>query len=97
MTQLFVFLFIVLSFHPLPVRAQILYDTPTQELVLEAIDHIYNYEFAAVETVARHIRAKYPNHHVNAMLKAMQMQWQYLPVKDNKAMSGPVSYTHLAD
>ena len=87
-TQLFVFLFIVLSFPPLPVRAQILYDTPTQELVLEAIDHIYNYEFAAVEPVARQIRAKYPNHPVNAMLKAMQMQWQYLPVKDNKAMSG---------
>lgn len=87
-TQLVIFLFIVLSFPPLPARAQILYDTPTQELVLEAIDHIYNYEFAAVEPVARQIRAKYPNHPVNAMLKAMQMQWQYLPVKDNKAMSG---------
>ncbi|HAK77939.1 MAG TPA: hypothetical protein DCM71_13780 [Runella sp.] len=87
-TQLIVFLFIVLSFPPLPARAQILYDTPTQELVLEAIDHIYNYEFAAVEPVARQIRAKYPNHPVNAMLKAMQLQWQYLPVKDNKAMSG---------
>jgi hypothetical protein len=22
------------------------------------------------------------------MLKAMQLQWQYLPVKDNKALSG---------
>ena len=87
-TQLIAFLFIALSFPPLPARAQILYDTPTQELVLEAIDHIYNYEFAAVEPVARQIRAKYPNHPVNAMLKAMQMQWQYLPVKDNKAMSG---------
>lgn len=87
-TQLIVFLFIALSFPQLPARAQILYDTPTQELVLEAIDHIYNYEFAAVEPVARQIRAKYPNHPVNAMLKAMQMQWQYLPVKDNKAMSG---------
>lgn len=87
-TQLVIFLFIALSFPPLPVRAQILYDTPTQELVLEAIDRIYNYEFAAVEPVARQIRAKYPNHPVNAMLKAMQMQWQYLPVKDNKAMSG---------
>lgn len=87
-TQLVVFLFILLSFPQLPARAQILYDTPTQELVLEAIDHIYNYEFAAVEPVARQIRAKYPNHPVNAMLKAMQMQWQYLPVKDNKTMSG---------
>lgn len=75
------------SFSP-TVRAQILYDTATQNLVLEAIDHIYNYEFGEVEPIARQIRAKYPNHPVNSMLKAMQLQWQYLPVKDNKAVSG---------
>lgn len=69
-------------------RAQILYDTATQNLVLEAIDHIYNYEFGEIEPLARQIRAKYPNHPVNPMLKAMQLQWQYLPVKDNKVVSG---------
>jgi len=82
------FVVLVLSLTQLPVRAQILYDTTTQDLVLDAIDHIYNYEFTAVEPIAKQIRAKYPNHPVNAMLKAMQLQWQYLPVKDNKAMSG---------
>lgn len=76
-------------------RTQILYDIPTQNLVLEAIDHIYNYEFGEVEPVARQIRAKYPNHPVNSMLKAMQLQWQYLPVKDNKAVSG--QYLSLLD
>ena len=69
-------------------RAQILYDTATQNMVLEVIDHIYNYEFGEIEPLARQIRAKYPHHPVNAMLKAMQLQWQYLPVKDNKAVSG---------
>jgi len=88
MPYLFGFLFFLISFVPLTSRAQLLYDPATQGLVLEAIDHIYNYEFASVEPVARQIRSKYPNHPVNAMLKAMQLQWQYLPVKDNRAMSG---------
>lgn len=69
-------------------NAQLLYDAPSQNLVLEAVDHIYNYEFGSVEPLARQIRAKYPNHPVNSLLKAMQLQWQYLPVKDNKAISG---------
>lgn len=68
--------------------AQILYDTVTQNMVLEVIDHIYNYEFGEIEPLAKQIRAKYPHHPVNAMLKAMQLQWQYLPIKDNKALSG---------
>ncbi len=69
-------------------KAQILYDTVTQNLVLESIDHIYNYEFGEAEPLMRQIRTKYPNHPVNSMLKAMQLHWQYLPVKDNKAVSG---------
>jgi tetratricopeptide (TPR) repeat protein len=68
--------------------SQILYDAPTQSLVLQTIDHIYNYEFNEIEPIAKQIRAKYPNHPVNPMLRAMQLQWQYLPVKDNKAVSG---------
>jgi tetratricopeptide (TPR) repeat protein len=80
--------FFLVGLAPSVSRAQIPYDTPTQNLVLEAIDHIYNYEFGEIEPLARQIRAKYPNHPVNPMLKAMQLQWQYLPVKDNKSVSG---------
>jgi len=69
-------------------KAQILYDTATQDIILEVIDRIYNQEFSEIEPLARQIRAKYPNHPVNPMLKAMQLQWQYLPVKDNKAVVG---------
>jgi tetratricopeptide (TPR) repeat protein len=80
-------LFVFCSFFS-TARTQILYDTATQNVVLEVIDHIYNYEFGEIEPLAKQIRAKYPHHPVNAMLKAMQLQWQYLPVKDNKALSG---------
>jgi tetratricopeptide (TPR) repeat protein len=64
-------------------QAQLLQDQPTQQLVLKAVEHVYAYEFAEVEVLARQIKAKYPNHPVNPMLKALQMQWQYFPVKDS--------------
>jgi tetratricopeptide (TPR) repeat protein len=92
--QFFLLLF-TLNCFSYPAHAQILYDTATQNLVLESIDNIYNYEFGEVEPLTRQIRAKYPNHPVNSMLKAMQLQWQYLPVKDNKAVSG--QYLSLLD
>ncbi len=79
---------LLLLFHSSFAKAQILYDVTTQNLVLEAIDHIYNYEFGEAEPLTRQIRAKYPNHPVNPLLKAIQLQWQYLPVKDNKAVNG---------
>jgi tetratricopeptide (TPR) repeat protein len=68
--------------------AQLISDLPTQQLVTTTIDHIYNYEFNDIEPLAKQIKAKYPNHPVNSLLKAMQWQWQYLPVKDNKTI-GP--------
>jgi len=75
---------LLLCFFAKSARSQLLYDAPTQRLVLRAIDHIYAYEFGEVEPLALQIRAKYPNHPVNPMLKALQLQWQYFPVKDNK-------------
>lgn len=77
------FSFFALFFSAKTAHSQLLYDAPTQQLVLQAVDHVYGYEFPAVEPLAQQIKAKYPHHPVNAMLKALQMQWQYFPVKDN--------------
>ncbi|WP_428660553.1 tetratricopeptide repeat protein [Runella sp.] len=85
MNRIILFIFLVSA--PFA-NAQLLYDPPTQNLVLEVIDHIYNYEFGEAEPLAKQIKAKYPNHPVNSLLKAIQLHWQYLPVKDNKAVSG---------
>ncbi len=81
------FLLFVLFCTPFISKAQVLYDAPTQEIVLKAIDHIYDFEFAEAEPLMKQVRAKYPNHPLNSLLKALQLQWQYLPVKDNKTMS----------
>ncbi len=67
-------------------NAQILYDNNTQGVILKALNYIYNYEFAESETLQKQIKAKYPNHPVVPLLRAIQLQWQYLPVKDNKVV-----------
>jgi hypothetical protein len=77
--------FIVLFFSSSFLRnanAQILYDASTQGTILKSLNLIYNYEFAESETLQKQIKAKYPNHPVVPLLRAIQLQWQYLPVKD---------------
>jgi hypothetical protein len=81
--------FIVLFFSSSFLRnanAQILYDASTQGTILKSLNLIYNYEFAESETLQKQIKAKYPNHPVVPLLRAIQLQWQYLPVKDNKSV-----------
>ena len=43
---------LLLCFFAKSAHSQLLYDAPTQQLVLQAIDHIYAYEFGEVEPLA---------------------------------------------
>ncbi len=70
------------------VNAQILYDKPSQDVVLEALEKIYNFEFNEIDPLIKQLSVKYSNHPVIPMLKAIRLQWQYLPIKDNKAVIG---------
>jgi tetratricopeptide (TPR) repeat protein len=81
------FLFL-LHFIPYPTHAQILNDRASMVLIQKGIDHIYNNEFEEVKPISLQIQSKYPNHPVTYFLKAFQMHWQYLPIKDNKAKVG---------
>jgi tetratricopeptide (TPR) repeat protein len=74
---------------PTKLIGQLSTDAPTQQLVVQALSLIYNQEFGETEPIFKQIKAKYPNHPVNPLLKAIQWQWQYLPIKDNKAMARP--------
>ncbi|PMD96686.1 hypothetical protein BWI97_10970 [Siphonobacter sp. BAB-5405] len=64
-------------------KSQILNDRETQQQVIEALKNIYNFEFKEAEPFQQKIKAKYPNHPVNALLLAIQTYWQYLPVSEN--------------
>lgn len=69
-------------------QAQLLADQKALDLVQKGIDHIYNLEFREASAVLQQVRSAYPNHPVTYLLKAQQMYWQYLPIKDSKAKVG---------
>lgn len=78
------FWLLLLLCSPLPTLAQLLDDAGIQQVILKATDKIYNYEFDEAEEYIRQVRAKYPQHPVVPLMKAIQVYWQYLPVKENK-------------
>ncbi|WP_234735504.1 tetratricopeptide repeat protein [Tellurirhabdus bombi] len=85
MKKIFFFLLFLLSSQL--VSAQITTDAAMQQTILKALDHMYNYQFDASENYQRQIRAKYPQHPVVPILRAMQLYWEYLPLRDNKAVT----------
>ncbi|GAB4027913.1 tetratricopeptide repeat protein [Spirosoma koreense] len=65
--------------------AQVMSDPSAQQLVLKALDDIYNMEFAQADTEIRQIQARYPQHPIGPILRATQLDIQNLPLSDNKA------------
>ncbi|MFT4031453.1 MAG: ABC transporter substrate-binding protein [Siphonobacter sp.] len=63
--------------------SQILSDRETQQLTIEALKNIYDFDFKKAEPFRQKIRQKYPTHPVNPMLQAIQTYWQYLPLTQN--------------
>lgn len=75
-------LFILLGL-PLVSPAQILTDSSLRQTIGKALDHLYNFEFAAAEPYIRQLQTRYPQHPVGWVLRASQLQWQYFPLKGN--------------
>ncbi|GAA4401221.1 hypothetical protein GCM10023187_15150 [Nibrella viscosa] len=75
----------ILLWVPAWAQGQILTDKDAQQTIVSALDHIYNYQFDEAEPLIRQLRGRYPQHPVAPMLKAIQLQWQYLPLKENRA------------
>ncbi|GAB3906289.1 hypothetical protein GCM10028803_38410 [Larkinella knui] len=70
---------------PLYAKSQLLNDAEIQQIILKATDKIYNYEFDEADEFIRQVKVKYPQHPVVPVLKSIQLYWQYLPLKENKA------------
>ena len=85
---LFVSLLTFFAFVSFPSPAQILNDRVGMALIQKGINHIYNNEFEEATLVGQQVQARYPDHPVTYFLKAFQLHWQYLPIKDNKAKVG---------
>lgn len=77
-------LILVLLFFTIPIRAQVMTDTAMRKTVLDALDHIYNVDFAGAEPYLRQFRTRYPQHPAGPLLRAMQIQWANIPLKNSK-------------
>ncbi|WP_246202326.1 tetratricopeptide repeat protein [Spirosoma agri] len=80
-------IFFLLSFLCLSVlaRAQALTESGLQQTVLKTLDLIYNFEFTEADVLIRQIQTRYPQHPISPILRATQLELQYLPLHENKA------------
>ncbi len=60
-------------------------DPAAQQLILKALDAVYNMEFAQADTQIRQIQARYPQHPVGLILRATELDLQNIPLSENKA------------
>ena len=79
------FFFIILMSLPALTNGQVLTDSGLQQTIQQTLDKIYNMEFDEAETLIRQIRTRYPQHPVGPILRATQLELQYLPVHENTA------------
>lgn len=76
----YVVAFFIASF---PLFGQINKDPEAQNIVQQAIEKTYNFEFDAAEQLTAKLKPKYGQHPVVPLLKAMRLQWQFLPMAAN--------------
>ncbi|MBD2757514.1 tetratricopeptide repeat protein [Spirosoma validum] len=69
---------------PLIAPAQVMNDPAAQQMVVKALDDIYNLEFTEADAQIRQIMARYPQHPVGFLLRATQLDIQNLPLSENK-------------
>ncbi len=67
-------------------RAQLLRDADTQGLLRQAIDRIYNFQFAEADPLIATIRGRYPQHPVSPMLLALKLYWLGMPLRREKPL-----------
>ncbi|GAB2516371.1 tetratricopeptide repeat protein [Spirosoma aerophilum] len=66
-------------------RAQVLTDPTTQQTVLKTLDYIYNLDFTESDGLIRQLQSQYPQHPIGPVLRATQLELQYIPLHENKA------------
>lgn len=62
------------------VQAQLLTDTLAQQQIKQALDKIYNFEFASAERMITTVQKRYPRHPVSPMLQALYISWKHYPM-----------------
>lgn len=69
-------------------QAQLLQDAATQQLLHQALDKIYNFEFTEAAPLIKKIRDQYPQHPVYPLLVALRLSWEGMPLRKDKPTYG---------
>ncbi len=72
--------FILSIFH---LKAQLLNDNESKQLIINGLDKLYNFEFKEAEVYFQKVKTKYPKHPVTPLLTAMQIERQNEPLAQN--------------
>lgn len=89
-------LFILISANLPQLRAQnLINDQTSQQTMLKALGHIYNWEFSQANQLIESTRPQYGQHPSYYLLKALVLHWQYLPLE--KHHSQFAAYEQLLD
>lgn len=70
---------------PFLAPAQVFTDPAFQQTVQNALDDIYNFDFAGADVHIKQVRARYPQHTIGPILLATKLELQYLPIHENRA------------
>ena len=70
-------------------------DQPAQKNALEALNHIYSWEFDQAREKIAILKPKYANHPAYYLLKALVLHWKYMPLE--KSHSQYAAYGQLLD
>jgi hypothetical protein len=65
--------------------AQFLNDAASQNLASQALDKIYNFDFAGAKALVTQIKTKHPKHPVVPFLNAYIVSWENLPLQKSQA------------
>jgi hypothetical protein len=79
----------ILFFITLPIVsfAQVLKDNWSKNTIKLGLQAMYNFDFKESAQQFGQIKSKYPAHPAGYLLSAMQLEWQYFPLKDHPQQS----------
>lgn len=76
-------------------QAQVLKDNWSKQTIKSGLQSMYNFDFKESNQQFGLIKSKHPFHPAGYLLHAMQLEWQYFPLKDFPQQSK--SYVHLLE
>ena len=77
--------FLIFLFLTLTSKGQFFDNAQSVNSTTQGLDLLYNKQFSSAERFFSIVENNHPNHPVNHLIKAVTLQWKYLPIDKNPA------------